>query len=253
MTIQGKTWTSKGSAVQVIICVLLVIALAIYGLSVFMKIMVIEVEGSLTYSAEEVIKASGIDVGHNLLFLNTANAAGNILAAMPFISEVNITRLPPDSLRIEVAESTAIAVISYRSDHLVIDSSSKVLKITGTMPGGLIEIRGVALTDVSEGSLLRSELGSETHLQYMRDVLRAIEREEMQSECSFLDVSNITYINFGYMGRFRVILGGPSNVRHKLGRLPDIIEWVDTTYEAGTAGDINMVDPSGEYSFKPTG
>ena len=229
---------------QVIICVLLVIGFAIYGLSVFMKITVIEVSGTMSYTDEEIITASGIAIGDNLLFLNTGRMTNSILAALPFINEVRIIRMPPDSIRIEVTESIEIAAVSIKNNIFIIDSNSKVLRITDEIPAGLIEIKGVELLDVPEGDLLKSELGAETHLLYMKDVLKAIEREGIQSDISYLDVSNITYIHFGYINRFRVILGGPSNVRGKLERLSDHVVWVNTNYSPEETGDIHLIDPN---------
>jgi hypothetical protein len=240
----------RSSAIYIAIGLLLIVLMTIIGASAFLRIMDIKVEGVAIYTAEEVIESSGISTGDNLLFVNARNSSRILLAAMPFISEVKITRVPPDTVLIEVTESDAIATIAYAGETLIIDSAGRVLKKGDTKPEGLIEVRGVALDDVAVGSPLRSELGAEMRLQYMQDVLIALEREGLQADVSYLDVSNITNIHFGYLDMYRVILGGPSNVRHKLGQLPGALARLEIRYP-GTPGDINMSDPSGDVGFFP--
>ena len=59
-------------------------------------------------SAEDVIAASGIEPGDNLLLVNKATTAGNILAALPYVEEVRgIVRSLPDTVVIQIQESEA--------------------------------------------------------------------------------------------------------------------------------------------------
>ena len=50
--------------------VLLICAALFLGMSVFFKVSKITVEGSTLYTPEEVIEASGIELGENLFFIN---------------------------------------------------------------------------------------------------------------------------------------------------------------------------------------
>jgi cell division septal protein FtsQ len=242
---------SKSAAVYIPICVLLVLFFSIFGISAFLEIMTVEVAGASIYSAAEIVNASGIVRGDNMLLFDVAEAEEKILAAKPYISEVNIVRVLPDSIHIEIRESSPLAVIPFRDNMLIVDSAGRLLERSEDLRRDLIEIRGVAVTDVTVGRPLRAEQGSELQLQYMRDVLVAIEREGLQQDISYLDVSNISLINLGYVERFRVILGGPSNVRHKLSQLPGFVERIDAQHPHGVTGDYNMSDASGEWIFIP--
>ena len=61
---------------------LAVVAAIVFGVAIFFKVTTIEVQGNTLYSAEDVIAASGIEPGDNLLLVNKATTAGNILAAL---------------------------------------------------------------------------------------------------------------------------------------------------------------------------
>ena len=59
---------SSGVAVRLII-MLAVVAAIVFGVAIFFKVTTIEVQGNTLYSAEDVIAASGIEPGDNLLLV----------------------------------------------------------------------------------------------------------------------------------------------------------------------------------------
>jgi len=264
MTKTGKRRLSKTSMVYIAIGVLLISLMTIVGMSAFLRTKDIIVEGASMYSAEEVVDASGVNAGDNLLFVNTQNVSLKIREELPFVSVAEVSRRLPDKVIIEITESEAIASVVYAGEVYVIDSAARVLARTYVgdpeMPvvlQNLIEIRGAEIEETDVGSTLKSVFGSEIKLQYMQDILEALEREEQADDVSYLDVSNIVNVYFGYLGRYRVILGGrenlrPGNLRHNLERLDETVFRIEGIHP-NTTGDINMADESGSPKFTPTG
>ena len=250
MTGGNNRMLSKTSATYIAVGVVLVTLMTLIGTSAFLRVVEIRVEGASKYSAHEVSEASGVSKGDSLMRVNKQRVSGNVLRALPFVKEARISRKLPDILLIEVIESTAIATIYFAGDNLVLDSAARVLMRIEESPEDLIVIRGIEITDVREGEPPRVELGAETKLQFIQDILAAMEREEMENDVSYLDVSNITNIHFGYLDRYRVVLGGVRDLKHKLGKLPSDIVKIELRYP-NTPGDINMTDPSGDVKFKP--
>jgi len=241
---------SKSAAVYIPIGVILIVLLVILGTSGFLRVTEITVSGATKYTDDEIVAISGISKGDNLLFIDVSVAERRIQVAMPFISTAKISRQTPDTVRIEVTESTAIASIEFRNDVIIIDSTGRVLQNTDRAPAGLIEIWGIIPSDAAEGGRLRVEQGGELQLQYMIDVLAAIEREGIQNGVSYLDVSNISQLNFGYMERFRVMLGGPNNLRQKLSTLPGAIAGVEAMEPSGITGRLRS-ELNGEWIWTP--
>jgi len=257
---------SKSAAFYVPIGVLIIVALTLLGASVFLRIMDIEVTGASVYSTDDIIKVSGLSVGDNLLFVNTQSVAQRIRQALPFVSTAQVSRILPNIVLIEITESAAIAKIIHAGEVFVVDSAGRVLmqeegngpEITDDSgnPIHLIDVRGVDIDNAVIGSIIRPVFGSEMKLQYMQDVLSAFEREEIEKDVSYLDVSNIVNVHFGYLDKFRVILGGStnlrqSNLRHNLGRLPETVSQIEFRFP-NTAGDINMTDANAEPIFTPS-
>ena len=168
------------------------------------------------------------------MFISPQSVTQSIRTALPFVNSVNVTRSLPNTVLIEITESIAVATITFAGEIYVIDSPGRVLArlpilepvLEGVNLSDLIEMRGVDIEETAVGNVVRPMFGSETKVQYMQDILVALERENQVSKVSYIDVSNIVNVFFGYQGLYRVILGGstslrPSNLRHKIGMLED--------------------------------
>jgi len=244
---------SRSAAVYIPVGIILILALTVLGISVFLRVMEIEVVGAEMYTKEEIITASGISRGEYIYFVDADSAAKKIRAVMPYISEVSIEPAPPSGVRITVGETSAIAAVEYPDGVLIIDSSGKVLARENAAPDGLIEVKGLvpAETETGVGTRMRAPEGGETQMKSLTDVLSAIEKSGMIEDISYLDVANIATISFGYAGRFTVVLGGSGNASHKLSQLPQFVEGVNENHPPETTGEINMSDPSGKWRFTP--
>jgi len=228
---------------------LLIVALLIFGISVFLRVIEIEVTGVTKYTKGEIVEASGILSGDNILLLDTAAAELKIRQALPYIDEVSVQPSLPARIQITVSESRAVAVIDHRNTILLIDSSGKVLDRLDSAPRGFIEIRGFTPLEAEVGSRIRPMSGAETQLRSLTDVLSAFEGAGVLSEITYLDVTHISTISFGYTARFTVIIGGSANVSHKLNQLPVFIRMIEEEKPSEVTGVINMSDSSGEWIF----
>lgn len=112
-----------------LVIMLALVAAVVFGVAVFFKVSRVEVQGNSLYSAEQVVQASGIEVGDNLLTLNKATVAGNIITQLPYVEKVSVGRSMPDAVILEVQESTArFAVMSDTNVIWLINSSGKALE-----------------------------------------------------------------------------------------------------------------------------
>jgi len=251
MSKRKKRRISRSAALFIPVSVLLIAFFVIFGVSIFTKIIDIEVAGATVYTEEEIIEASGISSGDNLLFVDVNAASHSIRAAMPFINKVAISRVPPCALRIEVTESTPIAKIAYQDKVLVIDSDCRVLMITENEPDGLIEVFGISHSEPVEGSPLKEDQGSEIKIQSLKDILNAIKKEGIEKDVSYLDIPSVSRIYLGYQGRFRVILGNSFNARTAISKLQGFVLYLDDTHSTEVMGDIDMSDSNGQERFYP--
>jgi len=255
------------SVAYIALGITLITLMTIIGASAFMKASEIRIEGDYNINPEIIIDASGLAVGDNLLFVNPQNVSQRIRQALPFVNAAKVTRILPDVVLIEINESSAVAILSHAGESFITDSTGRVLeKVSGTVDEvklrsdtigslHLIEVRGVDIDNAVLGSVIKPVFGTEMKLQYMQDVLSALEREGMEKDVAYIDVSNIVNVHFGYLDKFKVILGGStnlrqSNLRYNLERLPGAVEEVEFRYP-NTAGNLNMSDVNTAPVFTP--
>ncbi|MBD5384093.1 MAG: FtsQ-type POTRA domain-containing protein, partial [Ruminococcaceae bacterium] len=85
--------------------IIVVIVMIVLANTVLFKCSEIEVQGNMRYSAAEVIGRSGLKSGDNLLHVNVAEAADNIVNSLSYIDKAEIKRSFPTKFIIIVSEA----------------------------------------------------------------------------------------------------------------------------------------------------
>ena len=250
MGVKKQRRISKSASVYVPVAVLLIVLLAVAGISVFFRVVDIEVTGASLYTKEEIVLASGIVMGDNMLFIKAGNILQKIYSAMPYISEASVEFLPPDIVRINIVESVPMASIRYPDGVLVIDSTCKILDKVDFVPAGLIEIKGFVPAGAVVGNALKADPGDDTRLKYIGEVLLAVEKEGIQGGVSYIDVSSISHVNFLYCNQFTVVLGTTDNIQYKMSILDEFIASRDMESSKDETGTIDM-SIRGQWRFTP--
>ena len=91
--------------------VILAAVAVVAALTLFFKVETIEVTGANRYQAEEIIAASGVEIGDNLILLDRWRVSQRIYTSLPYITDVRPKQKFPNTLDIEVTETRAAAAI----------------------------------------------------------------------------------------------------------------------------------------------
>lgn len=125
------------SALYVLISVVLIFAVIAFASIVFFRINRIEVEGNTHYTEEQVIEASGVQIGDNLMLTGSGGIVARLLKELPYLSSVSVRRSLPDALIITVSESNAKAALyDGRGSWWLIDGKGKLLEEAVRWEGG---------------------------------------------------------------------------------------------------------------------
>jgi len=238
--------------------------MTIIGMSAFMQLRVIVIEGVPSSVSDEIIEVSGLSIGDNLFFTNSHNISQNIQNAIPFVNSAQVTRILPDTINIKIVKSDPVATITVSGEVYLIDATGRVLEyarvgtplVSDVNISDLIEIRGVDVDTVgtTAGGPIRPVFGTETRHQHMLDILEILDSEDLLHHVSYIDVSNIVNVHFGFMNIYRVILGGgtnlrQTNLRHNISGLSEYVEQVIEIFP-NTPGDIDMSNEVGPPTFR---
>jgi cell division protein FtsQ len=233
--------------------ILLIFFVILLGTSVFLSIIEINVSGASKYKENEIIKASGISPGANMLFLDKNGVKQKIISAMPYISEVLIKFDLPDKVEISISETEALAAIGSNGGFLLVDAKCKIVEKVERLPKGMIEVKGFKSAVEAVGGKLTATQGDDTRLRYVEEILAAFDTAGIQDGVSYLDVTNMGNVCFGYMDKFTVVLSGSSGVAAKLSKLPEAIVDVrkDAGFDATARYRIDIPDSSGSWIWTP--
>ena len=204
----------------------LLMALAIiFGLSVFFRVSNITVSGQVVYTSDEIIAASGIELGGNLFFVDDSKAAISITDQLAYVDEVQIIRKLPSTIVIEVTESYPIASIKLDSNYWIIDKNGKLLEKTNSAgAAGTISVSGIVPLEPIVGQKMTVAPENGTQYAYLTAILNVFLTLDMQDQVTWLDMESAANISFDYEDRFTVKLGSGENTDIKLKLLLDVIE-----------------------------
>jgi hypothetical protein len=214
----------RGAVIYTPIAVLLIGIIIIFGVSVFFRITDVQISGATKYTNDQILQMSGIKDGDNLLFVDKAAVAQAIGQGLPYLSEVVVEKDIPNRIVIKVAESKPLAAVKFDGDWWVIDQNARVLEKSDTIGiSGKIIVSGLTPKAAGAGVVIAVDDSEKTKLQYLINVLSALESAGMNDRVSTLDVSNITDLTLEVDGRFTVSFGNGENAAYKLVWLNKII------------------------------
>ncbi|MBP8640824.1 MAG: FtsQ-type POTRA domain-containing protein [Oscillospiraceae bacterium] len=239
MTAQPKRKKQKNIGVRgfvfssvsfIVICAALV-----FGMSVFFRVSNIEVNGAGHYMQQEIIEASGVKDGDNLMFVNRSGVAQKIYSKLIYIGEVTVSRKLPNTVVIEVSESGSVAVIQSESGLWSIDRNCRLLEECNTQDAqSYIKIKGLSAVKPEKGEVISVADEDKPKAEFLKGILTAMSNRNMIADVYSLDLSNITNVEFDYLDkRFTVKLGRNENLDYKFELLLGSIAKLDAS-DTGT-------------------
>lgn len=214
------------------------------GMAIFFKVDVnkLTVSGNEKYSAYDILQASGIQNGENLLTLNKARAAGKIKQALPYVDTVRIAIKLPDIVRIEIQELDVVySIEADDGSWWRISYEGKIVeKTTAAQAGECTKILGVKVTKPVVGAAAvganitqpagenetkpETVLGSE-RLSVAVEILKNLEKNGIYGEITTISVADLSQIEMWYGNqRYQLLLGDSKKLDVKITSLKRAID-----------------------------
>ena len=229
----GKARQVRSSALGKLLIMLAVVAAIVFGVAIFFKVNTIEVQGNSVYSADQIIEASQIQQGDNLLTVNKALAVGNIKAALPYVEDVSIARSLPDGIIIQVRESViSFAVMTDTNACWLIGPGGKALE--RIEPAAFNEnphINGLLISSPTAGDSVSSP--TPTALAAALDVMKELDGTGLLEHIRVIDVEKEYDMTLWYDDRYEIKLGGTDEMAYKIRYLCSILDQL-SEFQAGT-------------------
>ncbi len=239
------------SGLYKVLSILLAAAALVAACIVFFRVNSIDVAGNVRYTAEEIIEASGIQQGDNLIILPAMRVSALIQTKLPYVERVAIQPIYPDGLIIKVTERVAAASVDSAEGRWLISAQGKLLeKDNGTIQA--IQITGLTAVGAYAGGILQASEEEQLTLEYVRELLVALEHQGMLAQCTALDCTAATSMTLNYgIYRLRLPRGGDYNYYIQLAQSALTRGLEDGKILEGQSGLLDLTVTDGRARFRP--
>lgn len=229
--------------------VLLIAAIifAILSVTVFFNVETVYVSGSSVYPAEDIIAASGICGGDNMIRKNMGKAAENVTKQLIYIETAEVKRKLPTSAEIRVTPCVETACLQQEDGFLIVSKSGKILRRTEEPLANMLVFYGAApAEDMEPGMKFASEDENRTKVIY-----ELLEKSEdgFVSKITSFNVADRLNISCVYDDRITIELGVVSDIDYKF-LLAEAI--ISTKLSPDAEGQLRMLEKGGQFLSKAT-
>jgi cell division protein FtsQ len=227
MKIDGVTVTRKkrkfrrNNVLYYLMAAILVVSLfAILASTVLFNVrsVVINHEGEPLYCETLILAAGGIEQGQNLMRFDSSQAGSDIMAALPRLDSVRVSRAFPSTVIVTVTNAQSAFSICDDGTYWEVSRGRRVINAAASRPDGLL-VTGFVPRGLNVGSSLVSEPGdslSDTaNAELLFRLIALIERHDLA--VSRIDLSDKFDIKLYYDGeRIEIRLGEPLQLEEKI-------------------------------------
>ncbi len=219
---------------------LAITAAVILSMVIFFKVKTVEVTGMEHYTQEQIIEASGIAQGDNLLTLSKATVASRIRAELPYVSEVQVKRSLPNRVILAVKEfDVSYTVTDSAGNPWLMTAGGMLLEqVDDRTAAGHVTITGFTLENPAPGTRLtiHADEGNESAAKVQEEtvcsLMTLLEASEFGNQVVSVDVPLSFDLSFWYQDQYHVLLGTAEDLEYKLQYFEEVIRQLDS-YETG--------------------
>jgi len=234
----------NNSATGILVFLFAAAVFLLLSTTVFFNIEHITVSGASNYTADEIIEASGIKAGDNLVRTSTDKCAAQIESRLVYIENATVTRSFPGTLVINVEASVPAANFVCDDYVLLISGGGKVLDKIREEKAGLLDFTGTdPMPDLIPGAMFKS---SDEHKDNAVKKLMKFFTENGSENITSVDVTDRSEISYTYDGRITVKIGSINDLEYKMKFSEEIIK---TKIGEKTEGVLTILSDSSGASF----
>ena len=222
------------------------------------RVKTFSIEGLAPYTNDEIIAASGIQLGKSLIFADVDEACENIEKILPYTDNVVITKKLPSGIIIRLESTEKVYAIELSNGtYALLDKNLKVLEYAAGIPEGLTLIKGAVpnKTDIGETVGFASEIiedeknPQDKTLSLILEISDSID-ENLMKDINLIDISTSSNIHLIYQNRIVLNLGDSSEITSKLSLGQRVISEEDKI-SLTQSGTVNLTVAKKAY-FNPS-
>ena len=217
------------TAIFLVLCVVVGIIVA-----VFFNVKDIKVIGQGIYTQEEIIYASGILNGDNLLFMSSSTIENRVREALPYLKNVEIIKSFPNKVGIKVTSAVEEYLLENKNGKYVADKDFKILRVTAEIPQNLIRVKGLTTDELKPG--VNATFSDKQQRDAFFELLKIL--NEKKINVKYINIESLVNISFMINDNLYIKLGSFNDVVGKIEHLEASLDQVDDEMSAS----ISLID-----------
>ncbi len=183
-----------------------------------------EVEGSVRYTDEEIVGKCGINIGDNLLHIDTKKAEEALVGSLAYIDMAQVSKVFPTKIKITITEAEKWFCVEQDGVTAAVSRGGKIVEHTS--PGNLPVIIGFEAQTMETGSMLASNVHEKDNIP--SEILNAAEDAGID-KINSIDITDRFDISLSVDNRITLELGSVADVRAKFNAAKTVIEQIAST------------------------
>ena len=205
----------------------------------------ININGLMKHSEEMIIETSGIEMGKKLYGIKTDEAEKRILKEYPEICEVNIRKVLPAEIVIDLTYETPEYYISVTGEYFTLSESLRVIERCSEKKS--LEAMGLVYLELPD--VKRVVTGEELEFfgddkGYIGDILSNLSSSDFAGEINRVYIGGKFDITLAKSGEFKIELGDFKDQNLKLLMAEKIMEAGSYRGQSGVVIDVSDVAES---------
>ena len=179
-----------------LISLVVVAAAMVTACVIFFRVNEVRVEGNSHYTPQEIIEASEIEMGDNLVTLWTWQINRLVGSKLPYVQRVVVGHTFPDKVTLQVVERTVAATVEGNGRQWLMAADGYLLETTGQSQG--IAIVGLEVVDPQAGQPMQVSEKDQSKGEAIVPLMEALKRAGKLDQCTKFDCSAASSILVSY-------------------------------------------------------
>lgn len=225
---RNRQWRRRGrfGGLYKLLSFLIIFTAILVGCVAFFRVNEIRVVGNSRYSAEEVIAASGVELGDNLFLVNRPQTANAIMKRLPYVEAATPVHVLPDTVELRITESRAVAAVEAENSWWLMNAGGKLLEQGDrSLSTGYPIVQGFTPEVPAVGVRMAAAIEDQSRLDGLKGLLTALEGRGMAENVKeFIDLTSSNAIRFDYGEDLTVVVPMSGDFDRRVFSLQRVLE-----------------------------
>ena len=196
------------------------------------------VVGNIHYTADQILRASGLYVGQSVWALNTSKAEANIKDACPYVESVKVTSSLASAVTVTVTETTIAGAMYHDGNWILVGANGQgvdTLPVESDLPPRYLYFKGATYS----GNKLGQQAMDDRCTAIMKDILSEAEKQQLTGIAE-IDMTDKSNLSLNWNNQITVLLGNDFNLEHKIAVMAKLLPTVLTNHGKQARGVLDI-------------